>query len=151
MQCNYLEIQRFLEHNNIDPLLWSLLKVLGIMAITAFFVALAYFFVIGYFKYKIAKKMNIKEPWLAWIPGIDSFAIAQMAGLKWYYGFIFFLGFPLRHSFSSIYFAIVVFFWWKIVEKLGKPNWYAILMGVPIVNLFVLWKISLDEKIEEKK
>ncbi|HNZ84060.1 MAG TPA: hypothetical protein PLA41_02130 [Candidatus Pacearchaeota archaeon] len=151
MQCNYLEVQRFLEHSNVDPFFWVLLEILGMIAMTAFFVTLAYFFVTGYLKYKIAKKMNIKEPWLAWIPGLDSFAIAQMAGLKWYYGFIFFLGFSMRPSFSSIYFAIVVFFWWKIAEKLKKPNWYAILMGIPLINIFMLWKMSSEEKNEEKK
>jgi len=34
------------------------------------------------------------------------------------------------------------FFWIKTAQNLGKPNWYGILMFVPIVNLFILWEMA---------
>jgi membrane protein implicated in regulation of membrane protease activity len=77
----------------------------------------------------IANKLGVENSWLAWIPIANLYLMTQCAGLDWWWLILFFV--PCVNIFAIIY------VWWKICERRGKPGPLAILMIVPCVGWFV--------------
>jgi hypothetical protein len=75
----------------------------------------------------IATKTGTANEWLAWIPIANLFLMLSVAKKPM---FILFL-IPL----VNLVMAIMV--WMAVAEARGKPNWWGILMIVPLVNLVV--------------
>lgn len=82
----------------------------------------------------IAKKMNIKDAWLAWIPLINFVLLNRMAGIsEWAILLIIFPGV------NAIYICVVmVLATMKACEKFGLEKMLSLLMLLPVVNLFFL-------------
>lgn len=79
--------------------------------------------------YIIAKKTNMDNPWMAWIPIANIILACQIAGKPWWWVFLFFI--PI----VNIVLGIIVM--WNICEARGKPGWLGILMIIPVANLII--------------
>tara|TARA_Y100000310_G_scaffold338005_1_gene426519 strand:+ start:638 stop:1036 length:399 start_codon:yes stop_codon:yes gene_type:complete len=86
---------------------------------------------------KVAKRTKTSKGWLAFIPIANFYLMAKMAGKSGWTMFAFFL--VLVPTLGIILLAAVIaWWWWSIAEKCGKPNWYGVLMAIPIVNLVIV-------------
>ena len=85
----------------------------------------------------IAKKNRVGPEWLAWVPIANLVLLLKIARLQWQWIFALFIGIiPIIGG--ALIMAGMVYVWWKVCKHMHKPEWYAILMIVPIVNLVVM-------------
>ena len=85
----------------------------------------------------IAKKNHEGPLWFAWVPFLNLVLLLKIAKIDWQWIFALFVGIiPVIGG--ALIMAGFVYVWWKIVKHMHKPEWYAILMIVPIVNLVVM-------------
>src|SRR4029077_15636903 len=77
----------------------------------------------------IATKTNTQNGWLAWVPLATIFLLLNIAQ-KPACGFILCL-FPLVNI------VIFIIIWMAIAGARHKPNWWGILMIVPVLGMFV--------------
>lgn len=104
------------------------------------FVIAAYLY-FGFALMTIAKKTNIQNGWLAFIPIGNYYLMTQVAKVPWWTLFGFFLAFiPLLGIF--IFIGLWTWLWWKISEARGKPGWLSLLMLIPLVNLIIVGIIA---------
>jgi hypothetical protein len=91
---------------------------------------------------KLAKKFKIDNPWMAWIPLLNVWLLIQIAGLQWWWILlVVFAGFvPSIGTLISM--AAGFYIWFKISEKAGKPQWFALLMFIPIVNIWAVFELA---------
>ena len=109
----------------------------------------------------IAKKANYPKPNLAWIPYVGPLIVtSQIAEMHWWPILLLLLwGIPFVNFFSSIALIVFAIIWlWKTFEVIGKPNWWAILLLIPLVNLIILgiaaWskpEVGFNKKLVLKK
>ena len=86
---------------------------------------------------EIAKKNRAGPLWLAWVPIANIILMLKMAKLQWQWVFAIFIGIiPVIGG--ALIMAGFVYVWWQICKSMHKPEWYAILMIVPVVNLVVM-------------
>jgi len=90
----------------------------------------------------IANKTKTPNAWLAWIPIVNLFLMAQIGKIPWWTALIAIFApiIPVIGSFASL--AIWVWWWWKISEARKKPGWFSILTLIPIVNLIIIGVIA---------
>lgn len=109
--------------------------------LAAYFLFVAAIYVYSSFAYmSIAKKLKYDKPWLAWIPIVNIFMMAQLAGNPWYYGFLVLIPF--------VNIAVMVIWTWKIFEARKYSGAFSLLPIVPILGTlaffvvlgFVAWK-----------
>jgi hypothetical protein len=81
----------------------------------------------------IAKKTNTENGWLAWIPIANVILWLDIAMLPRWWIILLLLG--LFFPFASVIIGITV--WMDIAEARKKPNWWGILVIVPVVQLIV--------------
>ncbi len=79
----------------------------------------------------IAKKLNIKNPWFAWIPVFQIVLFFQCAGLSPWLTILLFI--PFVNIIVGLIFMI--YGWMKIAENRGFESWYGILLIVPVVGI----------------
>jgi hypothetical protein len=61
----------------------------------------------------------------------------RIAKLPWW--LIFFLILSIIPGIGTIIFGfILIYIWWKIAERLGKPGWWSLLLMVPIANIVII-------------
>ncbi len=96
---------------------------------------------------KIAKKNKQKIPGLAWIPFIGPLIIAYKASKMHWWPWLLFIGYiiPIVNTFAMLILGIFGIIWhWKMFKAIKKPEWFAILMLIPVVNLITIgiaaWK-----------
>jgi hypothetical protein len=92
-----------------------------------FFVA--YYIYMSFCVYRIAKKTNTPDAWLAWIPILDIFLSLQLARKPAWWIVWFFI--PV----ANIVAYILV--WMGISKQLGKQEWLGILMIISPLNLII--------------
>jgi hypothetical protein len=116
-------------------------NMVAMMSGIVIFVVLALYIYISLCLYLIAKKIDVPNPWLAWVPLADLWTFVASAGKEWwwlpimaalialslipYIGFIFIL----------LNIAAAIYLWICITENVGKNKWLGLLMIVPVVNL----------------
>lgn len=85
----------------------------------------------------IAKKKNVKNAWLAWIPIANVYLMTQVAGVSGWWTLSVLL--PIIPFVGALAMAVIfIYIWWKIAEAIGKPGWWSILLIVPVVNLVII-------------
>jgi hypothetical protein len=105
--------------------------------VAAIIICLAVYIYNSFALMMIANKMKIKNSWLAWIPIANVFLLTQMAGISgWFTLMILITGVPQIGWLA--YTVFTAWMWWKIAPKIKFPEWYGILMVLPIVNLVVI-------------
>lgn len=93
---------------------------------------LVMYLIYAFAQYKIAKKVNDESPWWAWVPVLNGLQQLRMGDQNmWLYLLVFV---PCLDIVAFVYSIIA---WVKILEKLGKPGWYVIL--IILVPFFVLF------------
>jgi hypothetical protein len=109
----------------------------------AFFASIFVFLVIAslvayvYFAFALmtlAKKMKMKNAWMAWVPIANVYLMSQMAQLPVWTVVAFLLGGIL----PFVPTAIMAWYWWKIAELRHKPTWWGILMVIPPINFVII-------------
>lgn len=88
---------------------------------------------------KIAKNLNNRSSWLAWIPYANFFLLWQLSETKNWTLVVFlitiFLGYVTPLLFVST--AIGIYWLWQISVKLNKPGWISLLTLIPILGLII--------------
>jgi hypothetical protein len=87
--------------------------------------------------YIIAKKNEVANPWLAWVPVVQVYTMVKSGRVSGWLTLLLFIPF--------INFIVYVFIWVKIAEVRGKPGWVGVLVLVPIVNLLVPWYLAFSK------
>ncbi len=77
----------------------------------------------------IAKKLDVKNAWFAWIPILNIILMFQCAGLSpWLF---------LTMILPLVNVVVAIYAWMKIAERRGFESWLGILMIVPVANLII--------------
>ncbi len=94
---------------------------------------------------KIAKKTKTENGWLAWIPIANIYLMTQMAGVSGWWTLAVFVTF-IPFIGGLLVAAGFVYLWWIICAKIKKPEWWSILLLVPILNLVLLGIMAWAKK-----
>lgn len=88
---------------------------------------------------KIAEKTKTPNGWFAWIPVMNFILMLDIAKRPRWWALSLILAFIPFVNFVAgiVIMVLMVIIWMDIAVKLNKPNWWGILMIVPIVNLIV--------------
>lgn len=92
----------------------------------------------------IAGKLHEKDGWMAWVPILNVAYLFRLAGMSWAWMLLaLFLWIPIVGFIVSLVllFALVTA-WWRIAERRNKPGALALLMPIPVVNVFVGFYIA---------
>ena len=89
----------------------------------------------------IAKKLDVPNPWMAWIPIVQIWTIVNCAGKPWWW--IILLLVPIVNI------IIGIILWMSITENLGRNKWLGLLMLLPVVN-FIFIGILAFSKTEKQ-
>lgn len=84
--------------------------------------------------YQIAQRLNQDNAWFAFVPILNLFLMASMAGKEWWWVLLMLI--PL------INIIILIILWMAIAENLGHPSWLGILMIIPLVNLALMYYLA---------
>lgn len=78
---------------------------------------------------KMAKRLNIANDWIAWIPVANLFLMIMIAGkpLWWF----------LLMLIPFVNIVILIIVWMKMAARLGHPSWMGILTIIPLANLIL--------------
>jgi hypothetical protein len=85
----------------------------------------------------VAKRTNTPNGWLGFIPIANVYLMTQIARLPWWWTLCV-VAAIIPHLGGLIMLAAMVYIWWKIAERLGKPGWWSLLLLVPVVNLAII-------------
>lgn len=139
----------FLQYNDLMANDASVAGILGLfMAMFVFFAILFLVFYI-YFSLtlmKTAKRLNVENAWLAWIPIANVYLMLKIAKMNPLF-LLLLLGMiiPFVGFLFSIGFLIVITMaQWKICEARQKPGWWALLSLIPLFGIvwsFIMWGI----------
>lgn len=85
----------------------------------------------------IAKKTKTPNGWLAFIPIANIYLTTQMADVSgWWTVALLVALIPFVGGLLVV--AGMVYLWWQICPKVKRPEWWSILLLIPIVNLVLL-------------
>jgi hypothetical protein len=117
--------------------------IVPIIAVILVLVVASYVFS-SYCMMRIADKLSIGPGWWAWVPIANLFLMFKMAGVSYWWMFIFLASFipvigPLAVSGFSIY------LWYKIIVARNKPAWMTVLMIIPLANMGVIAYLAFSE------
>lgn len=85
----------------------------------------------------IAKRTNTPNGWLGFIPIANVYLMTQIARLPWWWTLCVVVAIiPVVGGLVML--AAMIYIWWKIAERLGKPGWWSLLLLVPVVNLVII-------------
>lgn len=99
-----------------------------------------------FLQYKLAKKLNYPKPWFAFIPIVNIIQIFEMGGLSPLWLFINFV--PLVWPLVFLYKKGEAFF--CISEKVGQRKIFGILLFVPFLNYWAMWKLIQSKSFAEE-
>ena len=85
----------------------------------------------------IARKLDVPNPWIAWIPIVQIWTVVNCAGKPWWW--ILLLLVPI----VNIILGIIL--WMSITENLGKNKWLGLLMLLPIVNFVYIGILAFSK------
>lgn len=109
----------------------------GMIMIVLQIISLLIYLFFCYCIFRIAKKLDIPAPWLAFIPIIQIWTIVNCAGKPWWWILLLFI--PI----VGIIVWIVI--WLSITENMGRNKWLGLLMLLPIVNLIFIAMLAFSK------
>ena len=118
--------------------------ILGLGFLAIAIICLAGYVYISMAWMTIAKKLNYKRPWLAWIPIANIAMILQLGEFHW--ALVFLMLIPILGWIALLVLMIIAT--WKIFEKRKYPGWFSLSQLIPQVGGilyliaigFVAWK-----------
>jgi hypothetical protein len=100
----------------------------------------------------IAKKAGYQYPGLMWIPFVNIALIFHLGKMPWWlvFGYLLaiilaiipFVGWVLAIIIIIALYVVGIIAWYRLCEKLGKPNWWGLLIGI-LYPLPILGIVSL--------
>lgn len=87
--------------------------------------------------YMIARKLDVPNPWLAWIPLVQLWTVVNCAGKPWWWILL------LLVPFVNIIVGIML--WMSISENLGRNKWLGLLMILPVVNFIYIGILAFSK------
>ncbi len=105
--------------------------LLGGFLLIVVFISLAAWIFFSLCLFLIAKKLDIENPWIAWIPLVQTYTFVLCAGKPWWWLLMFWLGFVV----FPVGIVVSVILWMAICENLGVNKWLGLLVLVPLVNV----------------
>ncbi len=86
--------------------------------------------------YTLAKKLNIQNPWFAFLPVANIYLVTELASVApWTLILAFFPGINV---------IVSVWWFWKISQRRSRPGWWALLYLIPLIGFIFLsllvWK-----------
>jgi len=85
----------------------------------------------------IAKKLDVPNPWMAWVPIVQIWTVVNCAGKPWWW--IILLLVPIVNI------IIGIILWMSITENLGKNKWLGLLMLLPVVNFIFIGILAFSK------
>jgi hypothetical protein len=108
----------------------GLMAGLGMLMIVFYIVPILFYLLICYCIFRIAKKLDVPAPWLAFIPFVQVWTIVSCAGKPWWW--IILLLIPV------VGFIAGILIWMSITENLGRNKLLGLLMLLPLINLVII-------------
>ncbi len=121
-----------------DPAFWAVFGALGgAMLALVVIVGLAIYIYVGFALMTIANKTKVPNGWLGFIPIANIYLMTQIAKVSgwWTLGLLAALIPVLGGILVGV---LMVYLWWQVAERVGRPGWWGILMIVPILNLVIV-------------
>lgn len=84
----------------------------------------------------MAKKADVGNAWMAWLPIANIFILLAIAGKPAWWFIL--LMIPL----VNVIIGIII--WMSAAESCGKPNWLGILMIIPIINFVIMGYLAFS-------
>lgn len=122
---------------DMNGLAAGLMAGFGMIIIVLQIVSVLLYLFVCYCIFRIAKKLDIPAPWLAFIPIIQIWTIVSCAGKPWWWILLLFI--PL------VGFILGIVIWMSITENMGRNKWLGLLMLVPIVNFIFLIMLAFSK------
>ena len=97
-------------------------------------IAVVIYLFIAYCMQAIAKDLNIRRPWLAWIPVVNVYLWSRIIGKGLWWTILWFV--PLVNV------VITIIFCFKLARICGKGRLYGLLLLIPIVDFVILWILA---------
>lgn len=92
----------------------------------------------------IAKKVNKEPAWLAWIPIGNLFLLCKIAGLKYWWLFIFFAAvMPILGILAVL--GFLGYAWYRVALALKKPGWIGALAALPLAGLISVGYLAFSD------
>ena len=138
---DYSTMMSNLQSGDWSKLLPVLLPIMGIMFVFGIILYVYSALVLQ----AIAKKLNHKSPWMAWIPIANVVLLWQISGTPQWTIICYFAGFvlaaiPLLGGLLALgAAAIAVYWWWIICEKLNRDGWWSLIS----IIFFPAWLVML--------
>lgn len=130
-----------LDGSDASPLIF-LLAMVAALGVFVFFILLLGVYVYLSFTYSaIGRKARVKSPGIAWIPIFGPLIIAYKSSKMHWWPWLLVIGFfiPVLNVIANLVFTVFTVIWhWKMFEAIKKPNWWAILMLIPLVNFVIV-------------
>jgi hypothetical protein len=117
-----------------DDKIWLLFG--SMVLFVGVFVVLLYLFAC-YCLYRIGKKTQTQDAWMAWVPFLNIYYMVKIADKKWWWVILLLIS-PINIAFS-------VLVWMEIAKKLKKPDWWGIMIIIPIVNLIFMGMMAFSQ------
>lgn len=114
------------EATTIDPAAGA---AFGALMVFWMFIWIAIYVYFAIVLMKIAKRTDTPNGWFAWIPILNLYLLAKVAGKSGWWLILMLI------PFVNIIIAIIV--WMAIAKRLGHPEWLGILIIIPIANLII--------------
>lgn len=142
----------FLQNLGLDPNVFANLGLSSgmigpIMALIAAFLVIAFIILVGVYIYTslafmaIAKKAKYAYPGIVWIPFLGPLIVTNRISKMHWWPLLLLIGFWIPFIgpiLSLVVFVFSIIWLWKTFEKIKKPEWWAILYIIPIVNLVII-------------
>jgi len=128
-----------------DPLTTSFLAMGVAFVLFALIIGLAAYIYCALALMKIAKRTKTDKAWLAWIPIANLYLLIKIGGLQWW--LIFGLLLVMIPNIGGLLVTVLMaYIWWNICAKLKRPEWWGILLVIPILNLIMLGILAWGKK-----
>ncbi len=101
----------------------------GGFLLIALVIGLAFYIYYSLCMYLIAKKLNVAEAWMSWVPILNLWPFLSSAGKPCWWVLLLFI--PLVNV------IVMIYLWMCICENLGRNKWLGLLILVPIVNMIL--------------
>lgn len=90
-----------------------------------------------------AKRLKIKDAWLAWVPIGNLVLMSRMAKMDWWpVLFVIGLIIPFINIIAGLALLVFSMIWmWKICEARNRPGWWAILTIIPWIG--AIWGLVM--------
>jgi hypothetical protein len=108
-----------------------------VFAVLFFLFVLAAYLFFSYCLFRIAKKANIEDAWMSWVPILNLIVMIKLGQKPVWWVILFFV--------PVVGMIIGIVIWMNIFYRFGKPEWMGLLMIIPVVNLVMLVYLAFSQ------